>query len=298
MNYVEQLETAENFFKVIPQNIGEIQYCSSTNPKAEKDSAKTRAIQYLLAIGIPVLITALVAVISQSTVFIAIVAIVSIFVLIKCVNKISSFRGMDFFVGNEGVARLTFEDDRNNAKIIEVILFKDVADYTSKEVHRYQNRSYVSTEIEKTFWGKVNENGQRPGLGGWTGAISKYGIEYKFMQQAESAWSVYYLSKVKEQFANEHKISFNVYTDKGFINDYFIFEKETLQVSDRIYDKSTLKDVRIGNGMLIIEHVNHSTKLFGLIKKGNQEEIPIHMIANSKVFMMFFQDFCANVVNK
>ena len=35
-----------------------------------------------------------------------------------------------------------------------------------------------------------------------------------------------------------------------------------------------------------------------ILKKGNQEEIPIHMIANSKVFMMFFQDFYANVVNK
>lgn len=298
MNYVEQLGTTENFFKVIPQNIGEIQYCSSTNPKAEKDSAKTRAIQYLLAIGIPVLMIILVAVLSSSPVFIAIVAVVSLFVLIRCVYKISSFHGMDFFVGNKGVARLTFKDDRNNAKIIDEILFEDAADYTSKEVHRYHNRSYVGTEIEKKFWGEVNEKGQRSVLGGWTGTISKDGIEYKFMQQAESAWSVYYFSKVKDQFANEHKISFNVYTDKGFINDYFIFENETLQVSDRIYDKSTLKDVRIGNGVLIIEHVNHSTKLFGLIKKGNQEEIPIHMIANSKVFMMFFQDFCTKVVNK
>ena len=298
MNYINRLEAVDNFFKVIPQNIGDIQYCSTTNPKAEKDSTKKRVIQYLLAIGIPILIITIVAVLSKSPIFITIVAVVSLFVIFKCIDKISSFEGMDFFVGSEGVVRLTFEEDRNNVKIMEEILFKDVADYTSKEVHRYQNRSYVGTEIEKTFWSEVNEQGERSVLGGWTGTISKEGVEYKFMQQAESAWSVYYLSKVQEQFANEHKISFNVYTDKGFINDYLVFEKETLQVSDRIYDKSTLKDVRLGNGVLIIEHVNHSTKLFGLIEKGNQEEIPIHMIANSKVFMMFFQDFYANVVNK
>lgn len=298
MNYVEQLGTAESFFKVIPQNIGEIQYCSSTNPKAEKDSTKIRAKQYLLAIGIPILITTIVALLSKSPVFIAIVAVISLIVLLKCVNKISSFSGMDFFVGSEGVVRITFEDDRNNAKIIEEILFKDAADYISKEVHRYQNRNYIGTEIVKSFFGEVNEKGERSNLGGWTGTIPKEGLEYKFMERAESAWSVYYMSKVKEQFAKEKRISFNVYTDNGFINDYLIFENETLRVADRVYDKSTLKDVRLGNGVLIIEHVNHSTKLFGLIKKGNQEEIPIHMIANSKVFMMFFQEFYANVVNK
>ena len=88
-----------------------------------------------------------------------------------------------------------------------------------------------------------------------------------------------------------------MYTDSGFINEYLVFDGETLKVGDRVYDKSTLKDVRIGNGVLIIEHVNHSTKLFGLIKKGNQEEIPFSMIANSKVFMLFFEDFVARIQN-
>ena len=57
-----------------------------------------------------------------------------------------------------------------------------------------------------------------------------------------------------------------------------------------------LNDVRSGKGVLVIEHMNHSSKLFGLIKKGDQEEIPFSMIANSKVFMLFFEDFVAKTL--
>ena len=124
MNYAEKLGTEECFFKVLPQNIGEIQYCRSTNPKAEKDSPKVRRKQYLMAIGIPVLIAGgLAAIFNNSPVFIGIECLAALIIIIKIVSKINSFKGEDFFVGTEGYARMSFDGDREDAKIIEEVLF-------------------------------------------------------------------------------------------------------------------------------------------------------------------------------
>lgn len=293
MNYAEKLGTEECFFKVLPQNIGEIQYCRSTNPKAEKDSPKVRRKQYLMAIGIPVLIAGgLAAIFNDSLVFIGIECFVALIVIIIIVLNINSFDGLDFFVGSEGYAIMSFNGDRKDAKIIEEERFEKYSDFVSMEVDHYKYGQYQSTKFEKYFYNAANSGRKVLGVE-WGGSIDKSQEYYKFMQDVESAWSSYYFEKVKEQFATTHKIAFNIYTDSGCTKEYLVFEGETLKVGDRVYDKSTLKDVRIGNGVLIIEHVNHSTKLFGLIEEGNQEEIPFSIIANSKVFMLFFEDFVA-----
>ena len=43
------------------------------------------------------------------------------------------------------------------------------------------------------------------------------------------------------------------------------------------------------NGNLVIEHVNHSKKLFGLIEKGDIEHIPLTNIGNKKLFILYLQ---------
>lgn len=297
MNYVDKIGTEKCFYKVLPKNIGELQSCRTTNPKAEKDSPEARRNQTLMAIGIPVAIAGILAAIfHNSPVFIAIVTIIAIVIIVKLLSNISSFEGEDYFVGSEGYAVANFNGDRSEAKITEY-RFEEFADFVSKEVDHYRNRQYEGTEYSKYFYTEVNSEGKRQVVGGWEGTTQKTNEDYLFMKDIESAWSVFHLARIKERYAAGQKISFNVYTDSGYINDYFVFDGETLKVGDRIYDKNTLKDVRIGKGVLTIEHVNHSSKLFGLITKGDQEEIPFSMIANSKVFMLFFEDFYAKVKN-
>lgn len=296
-NYVDVIGTDKNFFKVLPDDIGELKYCRSTNPKAEKDSPEKRRKQSAMAIGIPVAVTILLGVLCHnSPIFVGIVGVIAFIIIIYCLRKISTFKGEDFFVGSEGYARVEFDGSREDAKIIEKVRFEDCADFISKEVVHKRNGQYDFTEIEKYFYSDLNENGQRKCIGGWEGNIDRTSDAYKFMKDVESSWSVFLFDRIKRKYADGNPVSFNVYTGDGFINDYFIFEGASLKVGARMYDKSTLKDVRIGNGVLVIEHMNHSSELFGLIKKGDQEEIPFSMIANSKVFMLFFEDFVAKTL--
>ncbi len=296
-NYVELVGTDKNFFKVLPNNIGELQYCRTTNPQAEQDTPQVRRKKTLMAIGIPIAIVGvLAAIFNDSPIFIGIVAIIAIIVIVMWSISINSFKGQDYFVGSEGYARAEFDGDRKNAKIIEEERFEKFADFVSKEIEHRRNGQYEITEVSKYFFSPENADGKRQCLGGWEGNLDRHSEEYLFMKDVESAWSVFHFNRLKEKLASGIPVTFNVYSDDGFISDYFVFEGSTLKVGERVYDKATLKDVRIGNGVLVIEHVNHSSKLFGLIKKGNQEEIPFSMIANSKVFMLFFEDFVARTL--
>ena len=46
---IAEIERGESLFKFIPDNIGELKYCISTNYKAVADSGKKRAKQYAIA---------------------------------------------------------------------------------------------------------------------------------------------------------------------------------------------------------------------------------------------------------
>ena len=49
---IAEIERGESLFKFIPDNIGELKYCISTNYKAVADSGKKRAKQYAIGLGI------------------------------------------------------------------------------------------------------------------------------------------------------------------------------------------------------------------------------------------------------
>ena len=90
---------------------------------------------------------------------------------------------------------------------------------------------------------------------------------------------------------NGEKISFNLYTDDNFYNDYFQFQGTQLTIGGTLYEKSTVKNIGFSNGNLVVEHTNHHTNFFGFIEKGNKETIPLKYIGNRELFLTFFKYF-------
>ena len=80
-----------------------------------------------------------------------------------------------------------------------------------------------------------------------------------------------------------------------FYNDYIVFKGREIAIGDKIYNRSNVKNIRFDKGNLIIEDVNHSSKLFGLIEKGDKETIPLHSIGNRELFLTFFQYFASTL---
>lgn len=114
-----------------------------------------------------------------------------------------------------------------------------------------------------------------------------------FWKQIEDVWTK---RKLSELIA-ENSLSVVTFSilhspkneDKWYATPYVTISNEAITVSGREYNRETLKNIWFENGNLVIEHVNHSKKFFGLVEKGNIERIPLTNIGNKKLFMLYLQ---------
>ncbi len=297
-----ELKSGETVFKYIPEDIGEIAYCDSTNPKAAPDTKEQTRNKIILSVTIPLAIVALCWIIfNESPIFDSIVTIVMLFIGYISVNNCLNFTGTDYFVGIEGAVVAGFDKTRDNISSKTVMYFRDFDDILTGETRKYKNRSYQCTDYHFIIYGHEVDN-QRKVI---ASVADSYDQEkprgyytdqkYRFWKTIESYWSQYRLEQIKVELAAGEAIGFNVYTEKGFYNDYIMFKGKEISIGGKIYNKSNVKNINFNNGNLIIEDVNHSSKLFGLIEKGDKEIIPLHTIGNREIFLKFFQYFASTL---
>ena len=296
------LKAGNSVFKYVPNNIGEILYCDSSNPKAEPDTKEQTRKKIIYSIIIPLAIIVFCwLVFNESPIFDTIVTIVMGIISIYSINKCLSFNGKDYFVGTEGATEITFDKTRDNITNKTEVFFRDFEDLVTSETKKYKNRVYQGTEYSFIVFGHES-NGEKKVVAGVEGTYSQEDPKdyytdriYRFWKKIETFWSQYKLALLKEALTNGEPIGFNVYTDKEFYNNYIVFQDKELTIHGKVYNKDNIKDLYFKNGNLIIEDVNHSTKLFGLISKGDKETIPLSIIGNRELFLTFFQYFASTL---
>ena len=299
---LENLQSGNPVFRFIPDNIGEIVYCDSTNPKERPDSKEETRKKAILSVVIPCAIAAFCwLVFNESPIFDSIASIVMIIIMIVSLKNCFSFKGTDYFVGTDGAAMVDFENNRDNITAKFIVRFEDFDDFVTGETRRYRNGSYEGTDYHFTVYG-YEVNNKRKVIAGTEGTYSQekpgdYYTDqtYRFWKTVEMKWSRYKLELLKTALNNGEAIGFNVYSDKGFNNDYLVFQGAQVTIGGTVYDRTTVKNIGFNNGNLIVEHANHASKFFGLIEKGNKETIPLHMIGNRELFFTFFQYFTSTL---
>lgn len=299
---LESLKNGDTIFKYIPDNIGEIVYCDSSNPKAEADTKEQTRNKILWSVGIPVAIVAFCwLVFNESPFFDSIATIIMVATAIYGIGKCLSFNGTDYFVGTEGAAEVCFDKNRDNVISKKEVLYDDFEDIVTSETRNYKNGSYIGTKYYFVIYGKENENERKVIYS----IADEYNQEkpgnyytdqkYRFWKSIERNWSRYKLNLLKDTLNEGKDIGFNLYTEKGFLNNYITFKGNQVKIGATIYDKNNVKNIGFNNGNLIIENTNHSTKFFGLIEKGDKETIPLSMIGNRELFFTFFQFFASTI---
>lgn len=296
------LISGDSVFRYIPDNIGKILYCDSTNPKAAPDTKEQTLKKLIWSVVIPLTITVVCwLVFNESPIFDSIVTIVMFIIGYISVNNCLNFNGTDYFVGTDGAVIAKFDKTRENISSKQIVLFKDVSDLLTRETRKYRNRSYEGTDYHFIVYGH-EENSKKKVI---ASVASSYHQEnpgnyykdqhYRFWKKLESCWSQYKLSQLKNSLNNGEAIGFNIYGDKGFYNNYIMFIGKEMAIRGKIYNKDNIKDVKFDNGSLIIENVNHTSKFFGLIEKGDKEVIPLQSIGNRELFLTFFQYFSSTL---
>ena len=296
------LKSGETIFRYVPENIGEIVYCDSSNPKAEPDTKEQTRKKIILSVTIPAAIVLFCwLVFNESPIFDSIVTVVMAIIGYISVNNCLNFKGTDYFVGTEGAVIASFDKTRDNISSKKEMFFRDFSDVVTGETRKYKNRSYQGTDYHFIVYAHEVDKEKKV----IASIVDSYDQEkpgnyytdqkYRFWKKLESLWSQYRLAQIKDDLERGEAIGFNVYTEKGFANDYIMFKGKELAVGGKIYNKSNVKNIKFNNGSLIIEDVNHSSKLFGLIEKGDKENIPLHTIGNRELFLTFFQYFASTL---
>lgn len=136
-----RLKKGERFFGCIPREVGDIVYCDTSNPSKEPEEnyVRTRFEQKIMIKVVSVLFPLLALVFYPIRcvippvydIIVAVLLLVWVFCVIKRFMSVK-FKGTDYFVGTQGIARLYFENDRNRIVKKDILLFADMAAFSVK----------------------------------------------------------------------------------------------------------------------------------------------------------------------
>lgn len=292
-------------FRFIPTEIGELKFCYTNNIKSEPYSKQEKNKKLFTWIGSCVAISAAFWLIfNNSPIFDTIVSIIALIVIFKTINNITNFKGKDYFVGDEGFAVVEFEKKRDNIVAKSIHRYDDFSELITGETIKKQNGTYIGTDYFFGFFSNPisTENGSSRVIlildEGGTHNQEKpkddqLNEHYTFWKNIEETWTK---RKLSELLANNtlNQVTFSLLhcpknDDKWFAIPYLTISNDAIVVNGREYNRDTLKNLWFENGNLVIEHINHSKKYFGLVEKGNIEHIPLTNIGNNKLLILYLQ---------
>lgn len=292
-------------FRFVPTEIGELKFCYTNNTKSEPYTNQEKNKKFFIWIGSCVAITAACWLIfNNSPIFDTIVSIIALIVIFKTINNITNFKGKDYFVGDSGFAVVEFEKNRDNIVSKSIHKYEDFSELITGETIKKQNGAYVGTDYFFGFFSKpisIENGSSRVKLildeGGTHNQEkpkdTQFNEHYTFWKQIEDIWTKRKLSELLAQNGLS-EVTFSLLhssknEDKWFATPYVTISSDAIIVGGREYNRETLKNLWFENGNLVIEHMNHSKKLFGLVEKGDIERIPLTNIGNKKLFMLYLQ---------
>lgn len=307
-NLLEAIPKGEAPFAYIPEDLGELKFVYTSNAKKEPYSKEEKRKKLLYWIGGSIFISiACWLIFNNSPVFDSIVSIVALVVIYKTIKNITNFKGTDYFVGDKGFAVISFDGKRNNLVAKSIHYYKDFSELISGETIKKQNYSYVGTDYFFGFFSKptsIEDGSNRVTLildEGGTHHQEKPKDEpsnahYVFWRHIEDVWTAIKLAELLEQ-TEKNSATFSIlhspkYSEAWYATPYVTISPDAIIVggkNGRVYNRETLKNIWFENGNLVIEHVNHSKKMFGLIEKGDIEHIPLTNIGNKRLFMLYLQ---------
>ena len=301
---LEDIRNGKSFFGKIPNEIGDLVYCNTTNYKEIPDSKKKKIIKATLTVVIPLVVAGLCFL--ASFVFGIVMSIIALIAVPIILNKIFQFKGTDMFVGTEGYATYSFEHDRKNIIEEKIHRFDEFSDLIATGTELRNNAwgllfgliiiykgTYGGTEYSYTFY--KNDGKQLIPIDSFNGEYHYENADdnfwyfdenYMFWSCIEEMWSKFKLEEYKQHVnQGNDTISFAVVKDNTCYPNCIRLTESKIYVGEIEYNSETMKGIDFSNGNLIIEHINHTSKLFGLIQKGNQEVIPLNSISNRAVFL-------------
>jgi hypothetical protein len=187
------------------------------------------------------------------------------------------------FVGKEGVARFTMNDDPAKGK--EVFLFRDAAELRTHQIRMYHNGIYTGTEYDYKWQDPEGKNRFRL-KGNYYGYKKppKPKSPFWLAEAAEAAWSAHYLARAKEEQAKNGWARFNlsgansVYIGRDFIEFQLKGKTERLHAEE-------IERFGINQGVVTFGRRGAKSGFLGFGKEGFFS-FEYQNLANARVFLI------------
>ena len=292
---LDKIAAQTAIFKYIPEEIGNVLYCDTNQPNNEPLSVEKAKRKKLIAFSICALILILYWIFLYNHYIWG--GIITVFaVLIATVISNSIFYGTDYFVGDKGFATVSFLGTRDNITSVNIHLFKDIEYFFTGECINKINFTYSNTSYYFSIYGKLDEstnqynkifysegsyNDKRP-----NDPLNPNEADetYCMLKIVEKAWTSFFVLS----HATDDKINFGLLKDDVLCANAITLSRNEIDVYGTLYNSFNTKSICMSNGNLIIEHINHSKKLFGFIENGDISSIPLSSLGNRESFLIFF----------
>ncbi|MBO5445471.1 MAG: hypothetical protein J5995_09070 [Muribaculaceae bacterium] len=282
-------------FRHIPEEIGNVLYCDTNQPNSEPLSPIVAKRKKIIAVIVCALVLILYWIfLYNHYIWGGIITILAI--IITGMVSDSTFSGSDYFVGDKGFATVSFWGTRDNIISVNILLFKDIEYFFTGECINKMNYTYNNTSYYFSIYGKLDEStnqynniffsegaydDKRP-----TDAFNPKGAneEYCMLKIVEKIWTSFFVLS----HASDDKVNFDLINDEVINSDAITISRNEINVYGTLYNSSNTKRIYTSNGNLVIEHINHSKKLFGFIENGDISSIPLSSLGNRQAFLIFF----------
>ena len=297
---LSSITNGDSFFGEIPSEIGKIIYCDSTIISAAPDDKDIISKKRIKKALFCLILIGLICFLLRNHLIGATILSLAVFSIgLYSIVKTGEFKGVDYFVGKEGFAKMRFEKARDNIIEKNIYHFYDFTEFVTGETYKKVNFAYQGTDYFASFMGKPDDNNHVEMLVEYVGTYFQEKPEddlldkdYLFVKAIEDAWSRYKIQGLLDLYKTTGSYTFNILatvknTSKLAVFPYIKFTSDSIQIGNNTYNKSTIKDMYFKQGYFIIEHINHSKKLLGLIEKGQKDEIPLTNVGNKQLFIWF-----------
>lgn len=292
---LDRIAAQTAIFKHIPEEIGNVLYCDSNQPNSEPLSEGEAKRKKIIAISMCAIILILYWIfLYDHYIWGGIITVLA--VLITAGISDTTFSGTDYFVGDKGFATVSFFGTRDNITSVNVHLFKDFEYFFTGECINKMNYTYSNTSYYFSIYGKLDEStnqynriffsegtydDKRP-----NDTFNPNGAneEYCMLKIVEKVWSSFFVLS----HAADEKVNFGLLKDDVLYSDAITIGLNKIDVYGTLYNSANTKSIYTSNGNLVIEHINHSKKLFGFIENGDISSIPLSSLGNRQAFLVFF----------
>ena len=298
------IKEGKSIFGLVPENIGELCFCDSTNERAVPYTPEEAKKMRTTALAVGGVALPLIWFFLYSHYIIA--SILTVIVLFICWAIFdTTFKGKDFFVGDRGFAVFEFDKDRKNFIQKKVVLFENMSHIISGEIRNYERTKYGGSKYKGTkfFFGafsKPEDSGENVIFKSLHAETGEYDDEnprdeyyphkpigyYTFTKFIEKMWTYYFVKMHENDIAVMFPVSHN-----GRIAFNITLSPSVIMIGDKEYTEENTKSCTFKEGKFVIEDINHEKKFLGFKEEGDIHAIPLNEIGNSKAFLYFYNKF-------